>query len=100
MTVATSSPAGQAIAANAHARRIAAVQEAKREAHASLVEQRADTTTPLAESAVPAPVTKPEPLIVLSMSIVYRGRNITITGEHMTLDQFCDMLDRRLGVAE
>lgn len=98
MTVATTSPAGQAIAANAHARRIAAVQEARDAARAELAATRADTTTPLAESA--APVTKPEPLIVLSMSIVYRGRAITITGEHMTLDQFCDMLDRRLGVAE
>lgn len=29
----------------------------------------------------------------------YRGRQITISNDGMTLDQFCDLLDKRLGVA-
>jgi len=72
---------------------------------------RADTTTPLVGKApledVPDPPAaptqdepaKPAPAIVLSFQTIYRGRLITITGEHMSLDQFCDLLDRRLGAA-
>lgn len=30
----------------------------------------------------------------------YRGRIVTIANDGMTLDAFCDMLDRKFGVAE
>jgi hypothetical protein len=58
-------------------------------------DRRADTTTPLAERDK-----APRPVIVLSTTIAYRGRVITIANEGMTLDAFCDMLDKRFGVSE
>jgi hypothetical protein len=75
--------------------------EAQRAADA-LNDRRADTTTPLeapdaAEQAEDK--AKPAPAIILSFQTIYRSRLITITGEHMSLDQFCDLLDKRLGAA-
>ena len=114
MAVTTTTPAGRTVAANALANR----QRIAREEAAA---RRADVTTPLHDARTPqtdapAPATlgkapladvpeppkaeKPAPAIVLSLTTIYRGRQITITGENMTLDQFCDLLDRRLGVAQ
>lgn len=79
--------------------------------------KRADVLTPLASDGAPtigkvplesppdppAPATepkKPAPQIILSVTIPYRGRIITISGEGLNLDSFCDLLDKRLGVAE
>jgi hypothetical protein len=59
-------------------------------------DRRADTTTPLAEQ----PAKAPRPIIVLSTTVAYRGRVITISNEGMTLDAFCDMLDKKFGVTE
>jgi hypothetical protein len=57
-------------------------------------DRRADTTTPLAEPKAPRPI------IVLSTTVAYRGRVITISNEGMTLDAFCDMLDKKFGASE
>jgi len=43
---------------------------------------------------------KLRPIIVLSTTVAYRGRIISISNEGMTLDAFCDMLDKKFGVAE
>jgi hypothetical protein len=95
-TAQTTEPA-RVVASNAHARRQAAAKAASDD----LFGDRPDATTPLGEAPAPAaePPKKPAPAIVLSFQTIYRGRLITITGEHMTLDQFCDLLDARLGVA-
>lgn len=95
MAVTQSSEAGRAVASNLHAKRMA---DAKA--------KRADVTTPipappdaeaLFEDDAPAPA-KPAPQIILSITIPYRGRVITISGQGLNLDSFCDMLDKRLGV--
>jgi hypothetical protein len=57
-------------------------------------DRRADTTTPMAEPKAPRPI------IVLSTTVAYRGRVITISNEGMTLDAFCDMLDKKFGACE
>lgn len=68
----------------------------------------ADTTTPLgatreafATETLPDPTVATEkparPIIVLSTTVAYRGRIITISNDGMTLDQFCDMLDKKFG---
>lgn len=96
---ATTSEAARVVASNLHARRQAAAKDASDD----LFGAKPDTTTPLGEEPKSAPAekpAKPAPAIVLSFQTIYRGRLITITGEHMTLDQFCDLLDARLGVAE
>lgn len=81
--------------------------------HAQRAAARADTTTPLprmqteqlpdlpAEQAQAAAreQSKVKPL-VLSVTILHRGRMITISSEGRSLDQFCDLLDDRLGVAQ
>jgi hypothetical protein len=56
-------------------------------------DRRADTTTPIEPKA-------PRPIIVLSTTVAYRGRVITISNEGMTLDAFCDMLDKKFGASE
>jgi len=75
--------------------------------------KRADTTTPLADTlgkaalaTVPEPPTEPaddlapqQTTLVLSVTILHRGRLITIASEGRTLDAFCDLLDKRFGVA-
>lgn len=53
-----------------------------------------------ARDAAQAPAPAPKPVIVLSTTIAYRGRIITISNEGMTLDAFCDMLDKRFGAAQ
>jgi hypothetical protein len=67
---------------------------------------RADTTTPLPATVGQAAPNTPEspadekparPIIVLSTTVAYRGRIITIANDGMTLDQFCDMLDKKFG---
>lgn len=89
----------QPIAANAHARRMAAAQEARDTARAELLAQKADVTTPLPVATPAAEPAKPARTVVLSYTVIYRGRSITINAEGMSLDAFCDMLDARLGVA-
>jgi hypothetical protein len=100
----TTTPAAQAVASNAFARRQQAAAEA-RAASADLFP--VDTTTPLVGKApleaLPEPPTAPapaRPVIVLSTTVAYRGRIITISNDGMTLDQFCDLLDKKFGVAE
>lgn len=98
MPTTTTSEAGRAVAANAHANR---QRIAREEAEA----KRADTTTPLVgraplEQLPDPPVAPARPVIVLSTTVAYRGRIVTISNEGMTLDAFCDMLDKRFGVAE
>jgi len=109
-------PAQRAIAANAHANRQQAARDARELAQAELAAQRArraDTTTPLTGAMMPTDElpdlpgereqaqtrSKPTPL-VLSVTILWRGRMITIASEGRSLDQFCDLLDDRLGVAQ
>lgn len=62
---------------------------------APLFMPEAEQTTAPVESTKPA-----RPIIVLSTTIAYRGRIVTIANDGMTLDQFCDMLDRKFGPAE
>lgn len=100
--VATSSEAGRAVASNLHARRQQAAADAKRDSE-SLFGDKPDTTTPLVGKAPMADVPDPpkaKPVIVLSTTVAYRGRIITVSNEGMTLDAFCDMLDKKFGVAE
>lgn len=75
---------------------------------------RADVTTPLPETvgAVPldtipdpptrrAPATestRPARSVTLATTISYRDYDVTITATGMLLDEFCDMIDKRLGV--
>lgn len=75
--------------------------------------RNADTTTPLAP-AVPPQIAAaatglldtdtgelrdaPPPTIVLSFTVIHRGRQITISTSDMRLDAFCDMLDKKFGV--
>jgi len=107
MAVTTTSEAARAVASNAHARRIAAAKEARAQAWADL---RADTTTPLGNGTMmpteelpdpPARYLEEQPIveeraITLRTQIQYRGRAIWIESKGMTLDSFCDMIDRRL----
>lgn len=89
------------IAANAHANRVSAAQAARDEARAELLARNADTTTPIPVAAPSAQAAKPAPLIVISTEVVYRGRIIRLTADPgMSLIDFCDLLDRRFGVAE
>jgi hypothetical protein len=105
MPVAQSTEAGRVVASNAHARRQQAAADAKRDSE-SLFGERPDTTTPLVGKApledVPEPPKAPEVtprVLVMSITILYRGRQITISSEGRSLDEFCDLLDRRLGAA-
>lgn len=75
---------------------------------------RADATTPLSETvgAVPletlpeppakrapaAESTKPARSIRLDTMITYRDYEIRVTATGYTLDEFCDLIDKRLGV--
>jgi hypothetical protein len=70
---------------------------------------RADTATPLATIGKVAPDELPTPpmdkakaapvrSITLTTEITYRDYEIKITATGYTLDQFCDMIDKRLGV--
>lgn len=104
MTTTTTTDAGRVVAgAN-----IAHKRELARQSAGRLNGDAIDTTTPLFPETVgkaglatlPEPPAAPaRPVIVLSVTIVYRGRQITISNDGMTLDQFCDLLDKRLGVA-
>lgn len=95
----TTTEAGRAVASNLHVRRMAAAKEAQHDAD-DLFGERPDTTTPLGEPPPAAPAPAPRPVIVLSTTVAYRGRIITISNEGMTLDAFCDMLDKKFGRAE
>lgn len=119
--VATSTEAGRNVvmhgddprlAENASAKLARKRQEAQIAADA-LNTGRVDTTTPLvgrapmeqlpdppAPADPPAEPAKPARSITLATMITYRDYEITITATGLNLDQFCDMLDRRLGVAE
>jgi hypothetical protein len=107
MAVTTTSEAARAVASNVRARRIAAKEENDRAYEAY---RRADTTTPLGNGTMmpteqlpdpPAHIEEPAPIveeraITLRTQISYRGRAIWIEARGLTLDSFCDMLDRRL----
>lgn len=62
--------------------------------------RRADVTTPLPRMSteeLPADLGKPaakKPLVTLSTTVQHRGRQITISATDITVDQFCDLLDR------
>lgn len=103
MPVTQTTEAGQRLHNNATADRAARLAKSKRATDALNAPQDAPLETvgkaPL-ESLDTAPAAAPRPAIVLSVTIVYRGRQITISNDGMTLDQFCDLLDKRLGVAE
>lgn len=77
--------------------------------------RRADTTTPLdtvgavpldtlpdppAHPAPAASSAKPARSVTLATTIQYRDYAVTITATGMLLDEFCDMLDKRLGVVQ
>lgn len=107
-TTTTTTEAGRVVATAAIANRQQLANEAKEHARASLRDARADTTTPLFPETVgkAALATLPEPPAVapvadakgkfsLSTTIEHRGRAITIHAEGVTIDQFCDLLDKR-----
>lgn len=88
MPVTTTTEAGRVVASNAIANQRA---------------RRADTTTPLATEQLPDPPKREEPptqaeskkpLITLSTTVQHRGRVITISATDITVDRFCDLLDR------
>lgn len=68
--------------------------------------KRADIKTPLGATPPAFPTEElpdlrpaaPKPIIVLATTVAYRGRIVTISNDGMTLDAFCDMLDKRFGV--
>jgi hypothetical protein len=100
MAVTTTSEAARAVASNVRARRIAAKEENDRAYEAY---RRADTTTPLGNGTMmpteqlfeEQPIVE-ERAITLRTQIQYRGRAIWIEAKGLTLDSFCDMIDRRL----
>lgn len=108
MPTTTTTEAGRVVASNMHAHRQQAAAEAKDAARASLRDDPVDTTTPLVGKAPletlpepPAPAAepaKPARSITLATTVGYRDYEITVTATGFTLDQFCDMLDKRLGV--
>jgi predicted component of type VI protein secretion system len=55
-------------------------------------------TIPEPPAARQAPAATPARSIGLTTTITYRDYDITITATGYTLDQFCDMIDRCLGV--
>lgn len=79
----------------------------KERARKAAQDRRADVTAPLGDTkpafeleTLPEPPKAAKPIIVLSTTIAYRGRIVTISNDGMTLDAFCDMLDKRFGAAE
>jgi len=89
------------------ARRAAAARQARLAARAELTARNADTTSPLKgmpeatlpdpparEETAPAAEVKARP-ITLQTTVEHRGRTFVIQAEGITLDQFCDLLDRR-----
>jgi hypothetical protein len=105
MPTITTTEAGRATVA--HADRARKLAEARR---------AADTLTPLdtvgkapLETIPDVPLFEDAPVVaatpatparlVLQTTVTYRGRQITITAQDMKLDAFCDLLDKRLGVA-
>lgn len=53
---------------------------------------------PPARAAPAAEPKKPARSVTLATTISYRDYDVTITATGMLLDEFCDMLDKRLGV--
>jgi hypothetical protein len=120
MPIATTTEAARAVASNVQANRAQQAREARQQAAAELEQQRArrvDTTTPLGTGAMmpveelpaslrmveeqaAAPAVEARPAMTLRTQISYRGRSIWIEAKGMTLDSFCDMLDKRLGKAD
>lgn len=86
-------------------RPVAANELARRRAESAA--KRADAITPLtpavtaAATGLPADDAPPaKAAIGISTQVIYRGRIFTLTPDPgMTLNEFCDLLDRRFGVA-
>ena len=92
------------------ARRAAAARQARLAARAELTARNADTTTPLKgreDETLPDPPAREEGApaveakvdvkakrIELQTTVEHRGRTFVISAEGITLDQFCDLLDR------
>lgn len=115
MPVATTTQAGRQVVTEA-AKEVMNNATATRAAKLAAARRAADTLTPLDAplfpetigavplATVPSPPPAAEsaaalPRLVLQTTITYRGRQITITAQDMKLDAFCDLLDKRLGVA-
>lgn len=67
------------------------------DARANALARNADVTTPIA-GTTPQTSTPPDdraPRITISTTVEHRGRAFTVQAEGITLDQFCDLLDRR-----
>lgn len=71
-------------------------------ARANAMARRADTTPPLPTEYPPTetlpepPTSAPElPRIEIRTTIEHRGRSFTVVASGLTLDQFCDLLDKR-----
>lgn len=102
MAVAQSTEAGRAVASNVHARRQQAAIDAKRDSE-SLFGEKPDTTTPPVGKAPmetppepPAAAAEPDlPTIEIQTTVEHRGRAFTVVARGYTLDQLCDMLDKR-----
>jgi len=106
MPVATTTEAGRQVI-TPEARQILNENATARQARLAAAAKRADVLTPLGSpppafevETLPDPPKAQRPIIVLSTTVAYRGRVVTISNEGMTLDAFCDMLDKRFGVAE
>lgn len=119
MPVATSTQAGREVITPA-AERVINNATATRAAKLAAAKRAADTLTPLGETPAPfaveslpdpplfsasepapapvAPAAPPPRTITLATTVGYRDYRIVVTATGMTLDQFCDMLDKRLGV--
>lgn len=122
-TVATSTEAGRAVVMHGDDPRLtenASAKLARKRAEAQAAAealndparyQPVDTKTPMVgrapvetlpdPPAAPAPTpesARPARSVALATTITYRDYAITITATGLNLDQFCDMLDKRLGV--
>jgi hypothetical protein len=111
MPVATTTEAGRQVVSDA-AKEIMTNATADRARKLAAAKKAADTLTPLGATPPAFAVeTLPEPPLfvetpapkaekaarkfAISTVVAYRGREITITAEGMTLDQFCDLMDDR-----
>lgn len=101
-------PAAERVINNATATRAAKLAAAKRAADTLTPLHPPMPTEQLPEPPALFPETEPatvapelaaqQTTLVISVTILHRGRLITIASEGRSLDAFCDLLDRRFGV--